>query len=109
MPGWEFAPSRFWRKVRRTDTCWLWIAATNSSGYGCFRIAAGRLLYAHRYAYELAVGPIADGMVLDHLCNNRRCVNPDHMEVVTLQENARRGSRRRHPTAQPIEAPVSLF
>jgi len=70
--------------------CWLWLAATNA-GYGVFKIA-GRFRPAHRVAYELERGPIPDGMVLDHLCRNPLCVNPSHLEPVSVGENVRRGN-----------------
>lgn len=82
---------RFWAKVEPGDSCWLWAAAKNVHGYGVFRVADGRNQLAHRFAYEQVVGPIADGMFLDHLCRNPACVNPSHLEQVTNQENMRRG------------------
>lgn len=81
--------ARFIAKVDKTDTCWLWTAAMTPLGYGRFR--AGRLLQAHRWSYEYHVGPIPDGLVLDHLCRTPRCVNPDHLEPVTHRENILRG------------------
>lgn len=77
----------FWLKVdrRAVDECWLWIGAVQSSGYGSFQ---GQL--AHRFAHELLVGPIPDGHQVDHLCRVRLCVNPDHLEAVTAEENVRR-------------------
>ena len=82
---------RFWPKVNKTDSCWLWTASKSSDGYGGFRLA-GKMVRAHRFAYELLVGPIPDGLELDHLCRVRECVNPKHLEAVTLQENIRRGN-----------------
>jgi len=69
--------------------CWLW---TGFSDHGYGRIGLGNTyLYAHRASYELHVGPIPDGLVIDHLCRNTLCVNPDHLEPVTAGENMRRG------------------
>lgn len=74
-----------WRQV--TDSgCWQWLGALNSNGYG---IRAGQ--YAHRKSYELHVGPIPSGLQIDHLCRNRGCFNPDHLEAVTPSDNVRRG------------------
>lgn len=81
----------FWGKVKRTASgCWIWIGATYASGYGQIWVN-GRLLRAHRVFFEHLVGPIAEGMELDHLCRNTKCVNPDHMEPVSHQENCARG------------------
>lgn len=87
---------RFWNKVDKNgplfngEPCWLWTAARSSEGYG--RIAVNRISsYAHRVAYEMEVGPVPDGLQLDHLCRNRVCVNPAHLEPVTTGENTRRG------------------
>lgn len=76
----------FWIKVQKTSGCWNWQAAKNQ-GYGTFR---GQR--AHRWAYEKLVGPIPEGLTIDHLCRNRGCVNPSHMEPVTASENARRAT-----------------
>lgn len=70
--------------------CWLWTAAVGGGGYG-YLWAHGRVARAHRVAYELHVGPIPEGLDLDHLCRNRLCVNPEHLEPVTRSENLRRG------------------
>jgi hypothetical protein len=85
-------PARFWSKVDRSGryACWPWTAAVMPTGYGIFGVA-GTSRLAHRIAFELARGPIPTGMVLDHLCRNRACCNPEHMEPVTQIENVRRG------------------
>ena len=79
---------RFWAKVNKTETCWLWTGA-RSRGYGSFPMDG--LGGAHRWAYLHLVGPIPEGLELDHLCRVRHCVRPDHLEPVTHAENMRRG------------------
>lgn len=80
---------RFWNKVDKTETCWLWTAYKLKAGYGRIRID-GKNISAHRWAYESMIAPIPEGLTIDHLCRNTSCVNPEHMEVVTLQENLNR-------------------
>lgn len=70
--------------------CWLWGGFTEPKGYGRFQVGGAARL-AHRISYELHVGPIPDGLVLDHLCRVRNCVNPEHLEPVTSRENTLRG------------------
>lgn len=82
-------PERFWEKVKKTDGCWIWTASIYGKGYGKYTVR-GKHYAAHRYAYELIKGKIPDGMQLDHLCRNKLCVNPDHLEPVTNAENQRR-------------------
>lgn len=85
-------PQRFWEKVDSEDPaeCWIWKGHTTCGGYGRFRMD-GHNVFAHRFAYESIVGPIPDGLPLDHLCRNRACVNPAHLEPVTHKVNILRG------------------
>ena len=76
--------------VEPNTGCWLWIGAT-ICGYGAVGMDR-RVYYAHRVSYEHHVGPIASGMVIDHLCRQPACVRPDHLEQVTQYENVMRGS-----------------
>lgn len=82
---------RFWNKVLFTSDCWEWQGSIKKSGYGRFHLTHSLGVRAHRIAYELMKGSIPKGLVLDHLCRNRSCVNPDHMETVTIGENVLRG------------------
>lgn len=93
----NYTPSdanRFWSKVNKSDGCWEWNASTFDDGYGCFW-AAGRNWRAHRVAYELLVGPIPDGVMLDHECFNHACVSPRHLRLATVKQNGehRQGSQ----------------
>lgn len=94
---------RFWRKVDKAGAggCWLWTSSTRGEGYGKFSGSSVGTDSAHRISYILLVGPIPDGLELDHLCRVRNCVNPDHLEPVTNAENVRRAfaaSPRARPT-----------
>jgi len=83
---------RFWQKVALQGECWVWIAAINKqTGYGAFSINK-RMVSSHRFAYESMVGEIPPELMLDHLCRNRRCVNPFHLDPVTAKVNAQRGA-----------------
>lgn len=83
---------RFWSKVQKTESgCWLWTASSVRGGYGKFSIGGGLVERAHRYAYRMFRGPIPPDLELDHLCGVTACVNPEHLEAVTHQENTRRG------------------
>lgn len=89
----DAAVARFWSHVgddRRPEVCWPWLACT-CRGYGHFG-AFGRQVQAHRLSYELTRGEIPAGLTLDHLCRNRSCVNPAHLEPVSRGENVLRGA-----------------
>ncbi len=91
-----FDAERFFSKVRlpldRQD-CWIWIAARSKEGYGRIQWN-GQVVGAHRVAYTMVRGEIPKGLVLDHLCRTRACVNPDHLDPCTNQENVRRATRK---------------
>jgi hypothetical protein len=79
---------RFWMKVQKGPGCWQWTGAKNGDGYGSFAEGSkGKHHPAHRFSYELTVGPIPDGMQIDHRCRNRSCVNPSHLRPVTHKQN----------------------
>jgi hypothetical protein len=71
--------------------CWVWYGALNVMGYSCFAIEQNSQL-GHRLSYMRHVGPIPNGLTIDHVCRNKRCVNPTHLEVVTRRENGSRGA-----------------
>lgn len=77
--------NRFWSKVQKTEFCWHW-TASKTKGYGFFYLD-GRSLRAHRVSWKWLRGEIPAGLVIDHMCRNRSCVNPDHLRVVTNKEN----------------------
>lgn len=107
--------ARFWAKVAVTneDKCWEWIPGAGRRGHVLW---GDRMELAHRVAYRLLHGEIPAGLVLDHLCMNQRCVNPDHLEPVTQGENMRRarlsgamdpGKHQRDKTECPLGHPYS--
>lgn len=82
---------RILSRFRRGDGCWEWDhISPGTGGYGVVRYN-GRQMVAHRAVYEILVGPIPEGLTLDHLCRNRACVRPDHLEPVSMRENVLRG------------------
>ena len=83
---------RFWNKVQRSeneDGCWLWTGSINWLGYGRFYPKHGVNKAAHRYSYELAYGPIPEGMDVLHHCDQRNCIRPDHLFLGTHTDNMR--------------------
>lgn len=86
---------RFLSKIKKTDSCWEWTAYIHPGGYGRFGVTIApkskKIVYAHRFSYELFNGDIPEGKVIDHLCRNRSCVNPEHLELVDTYTNNIRG------------------
>ena len=83
---------RFWTKFQKMPSgCWEWQGYRDRDGYGQFNVYRRQRMQAHRYSYEMIVGPIPDGLQIDHLCRNTSCVNPAHLEPVTCQVNLLRG------------------
>jgi hypothetical protein len=88
------AIDRFLLRVEKTDKCWDWAKYLNRDGYGVFCLAKAVNITAHRFSYQYYKGVIPEGMEIDHICSNRKCVNPDHLELATHLENVRRGVAR---------------
>jgi len=78
---------RFSEKTRVVGDCIEWTGTIDKYGYGQFRPTGGSNMGAHRWSYEYHVGPIPEGLQIDHVCRNRKCVNPEHLEPVTAREN----------------------
>ena len=95
---------RFWRKVTKTDTCWLWNGG-KVYGYGSLTVRK-KSHRAHKFIYEFFNGLVPDGKVIDHICGVRNCVNPKHMEVVEQRENVIRGKCH---TNKKSKLPLGVF
>lgn len=78
--------ARFWSKVEKTDTCWLWLGSHDDKGYGWFKLD-NRMQRAHRVAYRLVIGDLADGFELHHECGNESCVNPEHLSPLSEDDH----------------------
>jgi hypothetical protein len=89
-------PERFWKYVIKTDTCWLWLGKTDD-GYGRFHINY-KFYLTHRLIYAVMKSKLGSNSQIDHLCKNRNCCNPDHLEEVTHIENTRRGLAKKFNT-----------
>lgn len=94
---------RFWAKVQKTDYCWLWTAAKNEAGYGVFGVGKATDK-APRLSYRLCVGPIPDGLIVCHKCDNPTCVNPDHLFVGTHKDNQHDAMHKGRHTKPPTMA-----
>ena len=94
IPLFDRVVSQFWQQVEQTPNCWLWHGRmARDYGQICFRDHSIQYrVMAHRFAYTILRGPIPNGLTIDHLCRNKVCVNPTHMEIVTLRENSIRAT-----------------
>jgi hypothetical protein len=97
-------PETVLARLRPVGTCQVWPMATNAKGYGLVKVS-GRVWLVHRFVYESMVGPVPPSFELDHLCRNRACANPAHLEPVTHRVNVQRGespeATRRRMTGRP--------
>ena len=79
---------RFWEKVDKSGSCWVWTAGCNRKGYGQFKVSKRKATGAHRVSWELTNGPAPEGAFIDHICHNPRCVRPDHLRLATPKQNS---------------------
>lgn len=97
---------KFWFNVRKTNECWIWLRLVNRDGYGVFPFRESSQHLAHRMAYAWRFGTVDldnESLELDHLCRNRLCVRPDHLELVTHAENMHRAIRLECINGHPME------
>ena len=94
---------KYWVRVEGSG-CWAWTGGLDTSGYGIFSVN-GNSVGAHRWSYQHHVGPVPEGLELDHLCRVRRCVNPEHLEPVTSQVNTLRGQSPMAANARKTHCP----
>lgn len=100
----ENSKRKFETKFQKTDSCWVWTDHVTKNGYGKIRFDY-KDYYAHRLSYFLYKGPILKNLQIDHLCRNRRCVNPKHLEMVTQKINLMRGNGQCAKNAKKTHCP----
>lgn len=90
------AEKRLWHKVNKSGDCWVWEGSSHTKGYGFIqsRVGEEKRLYVHRISYELHYGPIPDKLFVLHKCDNKLCVNPDHLELGTQHKNIKDARKR---------------
>lgn len=84
-------PSRIWKNIHKTESCWIWDGSGTMQGYGQVMVNRKRWLI-HRYMYEAYKGPILDGLTIHHKCENKSCCRPSHLEAITHTDNTRYGA-----------------
>ncbi len=94
--------ARFWAKVEKTETCWLWRAAISDTGYGIFNAGKRRLVGAHRYSWEMSAGPLLPGECVLHKCDVRACVRPDHLFKGSQADNVADMDRKGRRVTKPV-------
>lgn len=92
---------RFWKKVLKSPKCWEWTGASSGRGYGVLRVE-GKNIYSHRLSYELHNGKIPEGNYIDHICGNKSCVRPSHLQSVTPRENTYRYWKKHKKSGLPV-------